>query len=224
MAANKPTSKTGRRYSGREHKERAAQRKQLLIDAGIQVIGTDGYHATTVRKLCAEAGLTARYYYESFSSTEELLIACFDQCMGRISQELLNTALSSRAALPELVHILLDVFFQQMEDKRVARLVMLEVLGVSQGVDKYSNKKLENLGGLILKLGERYHPNWKIEERQGALLGVTLLGAMRQAALFWVSTDYEMERNEVVATSAMIVLGLLKVIEEQSPIDSNAEA
>lgn len=36
-----------------------------------------GYRNATVKAVCEAAGLTERYFYESFSNSEELLVASF---------------------------------------------------------------------------------------------------------------------------------------------------
>jgi len=219
-------AKSGRVYAGLNKEERTAQRKQKFIDAGIQLFGNGGFHSTTERKLCAEAELTARYYYESFESTEDLLIAAFDQCTQEISNQITAEITKAGASSDprDLIIGILDTFFRQMEDRRVARLIMLEVLCVSESVDKFSNKQLGKLGELILTLGRTLYPTWKIDPDAGALLGISILGAMRQATIHWMVTDYKLPRSTVVSTTSSIVFGLLKVIEEQVDNESAPQA
>jgi len=216
------TNSTGRVYAGLKKDERISLRRQKFIDAGIEVFGTRGFRAATVRVLCAEAGLTARYYYESFESTEELLTAAFEQCMERIGRHITRAVMDSdmRAQPQEIIVRILDAFFSEMEDKRVTRLIMLEVLGVSESVDKISNQRLLELGTLLIGLARNLYPRWQIETEAGTLLSVTVLGAMRQAAIHWMVSDYTMPREEVVRTTSMLVLGWLKVVEEQQDQDA----
>ena len=69
----------GRVYGGENQEERRARRRQQFLDAGLQVFGTLGYRAATVRSLCKQAGLTDRYFYESFDTTEDLLVGVYRQ-------------------------------------------------------------------------------------------------------------------------------------------------
>lgn len=208
----------GRVYGGLKKEERAAQRRQKFIDAGIEIFGTQGYHAATVRSLCEEAGLTVRYFYESFEGTEELFIAVFNQCMQRIRNHITLAMEQADPARdqPQLIDSILDAFFKEMEDKRVARVVMLEVLGVSGSVDRMSSKHLVTLGDLLIGLGHSLYPSCKIGREEGTLLSLSLLGAMRQATIHWMATDYKMERKAVVSTTSLLVFGLLRMLEEQS--------
>src|SRR4051794_37883174 len=64
-------------YGGVEREDRVRVRRQRFLEAGVQVFGTRGYRAATVRAICEEAKLTDRYYYESFSSLEDYLLAVY---------------------------------------------------------------------------------------------------------------------------------------------------
>lgn len=64
-----------RRYRGADADERRAQRRDQLIAAAVQVYGERGYQNATVKAVCEAAGLTERYFYESFANSEALLLA-----------------------------------------------------------------------------------------------------------------------------------------------------
>ena len=64
------------------------------MDATISLLAANGEARTTMTAVCAEAGLTERYFYESFGSRDELLVAALDS----VSEELAGTALDAIAA------------------------------------------------------------------------------------------------------------------------------
>lgn len=86
MSAMKNTSisceaATERTYSGISMSERIALRRQRFIEAGISLFGTVGFQSTTMRMLTAQTELTNRYFYESFTNLEALLVACYEKLM-----------------------------------------------------------------------------------------------------------------------------------------------
>ncbi|MFF3288708.1 TetR family transcriptional regulator [Streptomyces sp. NPDC003023] len=83
---------TGRRYGGRGAAERQQERRSRLVDAGLEVFGTVGYAAASVRQLCREAGLTERYFYESFQGREELLRAVYDRLIEEVETAAFSAA------------------------------------------------------------------------------------------------------------------------------------
>ena len=75
-----------RRYRGSAVEERRAQRRQQLIDAAIEVYGSNGYRHSGVKQVCDAAGLTQRYFYESFGHSDELLIAAYEQAARSVRE------------------------------------------------------------------------------------------------------------------------------------------
>jgi AcrR family transcriptional regulator len=67
-----------RMYGGLSALERQMSRRTRLIEAGLDVLGSRGLSAMTMTEVCARAGLTERYFYESFRNLDELLVAVFD--------------------------------------------------------------------------------------------------------------------------------------------------
>ena len=65
-----------------------AGRRARFIEAGIEVFGQQGLRGATVRGVCAAAGLTDRYFYESFPSLEALLQAVYQQLSDELAQGL----------------------------------------------------------------------------------------------------------------------------------------
>jgi AcrR family transcriptional regulator len=75
-----------RRYSGQSFEDRQAERRDKLIHAAVQVAGRVGLDGASVAAICAEAGLTARYFYESFPTRE----AIFVEAYRAVQRELLH--------------------------------------------------------------------------------------------------------------------------------------
>lgn len=88
-----------RTYGGATESERRARRQSLLTDAALDLVAAGGVAGVTVRGVCAAARLNDRYFYESFRSVDELLLAMFDEQIARASEELL-TAIAASPAEP----------------------------------------------------------------------------------------------------------------------------
>ena len=67
-----------RSYGGLSASQRQSGRRTRLIEAGLDVLGSRGLSNMTMTAVCARAGLTERYFYESFRNLDELLVAMFD--------------------------------------------------------------------------------------------------------------------------------------------------
>jgi AcrR family transcriptional regulator len=72
-------ARAARTYGGRSADDRRAERRTRLLAAGRRAWGESGLTGVTVRGVCALAGLTDRYFYESFANREALVLAVADQ-------------------------------------------------------------------------------------------------------------------------------------------------
>ncbi len=84
-----------RTYRGVSADVRREQRRAALLEAALDLLGSD--HADlTVRGVCAQARLTQRYFYESFTHLDDLQIALLNQIAEAIAFEAAS-ALADRA-------------------------------------------------------------------------------------------------------------------------------
>ena len=89
-----------RPFRGVSADQRRAQRRTQLLRAGLDVLGSDGIANLTMTAVCARAGLTERYFYESFQNRDALLEAVFDGMFAEM-HEAVRAALE--AAPPDLL-------------------------------------------------------------------------------------------------------------------------
>ena len=74
-----------RSYGGKTAEERAQDRRARLVDATIALLAEHGEAGTTMTAICARAGLTERYFYESFAHREDALLAALDHVCEQIA-------------------------------------------------------------------------------------------------------------------------------------------
>lgn len=92
-------SSRARPYRGVEAAERLAARRHQLLDAGLDLLGAHGRDISelTVRGVCQRAGLSARYFYESFADKDDLVGQVFDWVVA----DLTATTQAAVAAVPK---------------------------------------------------------------------------------------------------------------------------
>lgn len=66
-------------YGGRTAEQRKAQRRDALVTAALEIWQAKNWPGVTMRGVCAAAGLTDRYFYESFTDRDDLLTTIWDQ-------------------------------------------------------------------------------------------------------------------------------------------------
>jgi len=111
-----------RPWRGVSAEDRRAQRRAQLLAACLDVVGERGVEGTTVDAIVEDAGLSKRYFYESFADRPDVLAEAVDALMQRVQgrlvaaiAELESPAERLRATVATLVRAL-------AEDSRSARL------------------------------------------------------------------------------------------------------
>lgn len=82
--------------------ERHRNRRTRLIEAATELIGTRGVAAATVTAVCAESGVTSRYFYQHFSDRDALLRAVYQQLYATF-QEVIVDAIPDAGEPPEVL-------------------------------------------------------------------------------------------------------------------------
>ncbi|QBS41758.1 TetR/AcrR family transcriptional regulator [Nocardia sp. CS682] len=184
MARREAEAKDGRSYGGLSREQRVAQRQTRLIDAALELFGTQGYAATSIERLCAEANVSTRSFYEDMGSREALLIAL----VNRITSHAVERALE---ALAETVGEPLSTRVVQgfgaylavtCQDHRSARVCYVEVVGVSAAVEEWRREQRRLLSALIISEAERAVERGETKPRRFDLFALAVIGAVNSLA------------------------------------------
>jgi AcrR family transcriptional regulator len=186
-----------RPYRGVPQDERRALRRHQLIAAAIAVYGERGYRQATVKAVCEAAGLTERYFYESFANSEELLLASYNAVTSAVHAEMVAAAQAAGGNRDDRGRAMLQTYFAALQrDPLSARVFLVEIRGVSRVVDKAFDASLRSIGEQV----------GRIVGPEGAdtdpLLLAGLVGGVMHIALRWIEDNYT-PGVEVVTEAAM---------------------
>jgi AcrR family transcriptional regulator len=177
--------------------ERRAQRRSQLIAAAIAVYGERGYRQATVKAVCEQAGLTERYFYESFANSEDLLIASFNAVTYGVFGEIRQAAQEAGRSRTARARAMLRAYFAALQrDPLPARVFLVEIRGVSRAVDKAFDAALRAIGEEVARTvappGAPADP----------LLEAGVVGGVIHIALRWIEDGYSPD-IECVTDSAL---------------------
>lgn len=149
---------TDRMFKGQSAAERRAERKAKLDAAALEIIGTRGWGEATMTEICRTAGLTERYFYESYRNRDELYLALLDRLAEEVRDAIvggLSTGPADpRARIEAGARALVDVMFG---DPRIGRAALSE--GLDTPVLQAKRREIiQSLGTVI-------------EEQRAALFG-----------------------------------------------------
>jgi AcrR family transcriptional regulator len=184
-----------RTYGGEIAEDRRSRRRSQLLEAGLELLGTDGWQATTVTAVCERAGLTPRYFYESFADRDELLVAIFDGVMDDITREVVATSPSDpdealRATVTGFVKVVTD-------DPRKGRVAFVEALG-SEALTK---RRLEAMRGFVDMLADLARAGRRLRKRELRRLKTASLiavGGLIETMIVWLDGGLDSTPDQVI--------------------------
>ncbi|MBC7665645.1 MAG: TetR/AcrR family transcriptional regulator [Caulobacter sp.] len=220
-ASAKSTVVPARAYGGVALEERVAARRARFVEAGVERFGTQGFRGATVRGICATAGLTDRYFYESFASLEALLAEVYrtltHDFAARLTQESIRSEAwrGDAAAIERQTTAAYELWFDTVRDPRFARIVLVEVLGVSEAIDALYEESARAMAELTIAPLAATQPALKLSKSRRELLGRALVGSGLQVAKMWMTGGYKLARRDVVRTCVLVATGTLAALRAE---------
>ncbi|WP_396892477.1 TetR/AcrR family transcriptional regulator [[Mycobacterium] wendilense] len=184
-----------RPYRGVDASERLAQRRQRFLDAGLELLGGQvNPDDLTVRAICAQSGLTVRYFYENFTDKDAFVEAVFDSVTAQLAtttQAAVATAApgqQNRAGITNMIRTI-------AEDTRVGRLLFSKQLSNATLL----RLRLKHQGMFIALAGQHIQDALHVGG-SNRLAGTThfVLGGMQQAISAWLAGEVKLTADQLV--------------------------
>ncbi|HEV7648835.1 MAG TPA: TetR/AcrR family transcriptional regulator [Actinophytocola sp.] len=190
-----------RTYGGRSAGERRAERRERLLMAGLELFGTEGYAAASIEKLCNNAGVSTRNFYEEFTSREDLLIALHDRIVDQAFRAV-AAALEDAAETPlreRFTRAVRAFVITTASDPRWARVSYVEIIGVSNAVERHRIAWRERWMEFLVAEAKRAVGRGEAEDRDFHLGAVALIGAVNELVHHWSVSGGRRSLDDVIA-------------------------
>jgi AcrR family transcriptional regulator len=202
------TKKTRRLHRGRTVEERKQERRRALLDTALELFGTVGYRATPIERLCRESYVSTGYFYEEFENREDLLIALYDELMGAA------IAAGARAERDALTmsdpderrqHRIATFVHSLVDDRRVARILFLESVGVSPEVEAHRRRAHDAVATYVADYVERRWPNDSPAYARRQTLALAAVGGINEVIVEWVLDENRRPTDQLIDDIVFLV-------------------
>jgi AcrR family transcriptional regulator len=185
--------------------DRVVERRALLLDAALELLGTRGWSAMTVRGVCALARLNARYFYESFPDLDTLAVAVFDRVVDEL-REAVDSAVAAAGPDPAArirAMVATTVGFVD-SDRRRARVLYVE----GRGNERLQRRRLESsslIADLLAAEARGYGP----QRARHRLIAAFLVGGFSELLMRWLDGTVPVSAAELAdeATELFLAVG-----------------
>jgi AcrR family transcriptional regulator len=167
------------------------------MEAGLELFGTVGYARTSIRAVSAAASLNSRYFYESFSDREDLLYSVYQRVVGDIFTKAGEAVARENTIEAQARAGLRAGWTAVTEDRRKARVVALEAVGVSERLERLRRETRHALAQLTADQGLRLAGDIRLR-LDPVLVARFLMGGVVEFLLDWINGDLDKSADEVV--------------------------
>jgi AcrR family transcriptional regulator len=186
-----------RSYRGASADERRARRRSALLAAGLELLGTRGWAGTTVRGVCAQAGLNDRYFYESFPDLDALRLAVVDDLAAQGTAAILAATQAPRdlrARTRAVVTAIVDFF---TADPRRAHILVHEL----QSNQLLQDRRRRLIRALVAIFTAQVHEildEVPVSDTDVELTALTLIGGGWELITAWLRGDLAVDRDHLI--------------------------
>lgn len=202
-----------RRYGGVLPEERQRLRRTKLIEGAIEVFGTKGFHAATVREVCVAAHLTERYFYESFKTLPQLFMATYAELREQLMALTLAALKKAEPTPLGMLEPAIRVFLEFIrDDPRRGRIMLVDSLGVNDEVAAMSGATARDYSAMLRQSLHMLVPDADQGEVNLDLLADGMIGLNVLLAARWMHDGFAESIDKVVLTNLLPYRGLLREV------------
>ena len=196
-------------YRGVPAEERVAERRARLLEATLAVWADPGTR-TTMTGICAEAGLSERYFYESFRNLDEALTAVLDAIATEIEERSTQASEAAGDDPAARVHASVRAFVELLvADPRKGRVAILE----AGAVPALRHRRTELLQHFARRSAEEARALWagpRPSRHDDEIAGALFVGGMAELIGRWLSGTLEATPAEIVDAASRSFVGLYR--------------
>lgn len=175
-----------------------AARRARLLEAALHEYGSRGYSATGVKDICRAAGLTDRYFYESFADGRELLVAVLDAVTDRLFSVVADAAMSAPKQPETQVRATVGAFVRELaDDPEGARIVFVEAASAGGEAEQHMRSTLRRFAALVAASARAYLPA-SIPDEQVKLGALSMVGSIERVMIEWQDGELAVTVDQII--------------------------
>jgi AcrR family transcriptional regulator len=206
-----------RPYRGVAAGDRVASRREALVDAALDVFAAEGWTALSARRICEQAGLTRRYFYESFDDLDAVLGAAFDRITRQVTQavgEAVSTAIAvdRETPLAELVARAVSAGIEVVATPPSNGRFLAVAQTAGSSIAERRARSIDDLSALVEAVLSIHRGAKPVGPRRARIVAIAANGAMLRIIDSWLAGELDLTRDEVVSWSTTAALGIIDAV------------
>jgi AcrR family transcriptional regulator len=190
--------------------ERHADRRARLVEAGLEIFGSEGFAGSTIEAICRRAGVTARNFYDHFESREDLLATLYTEIIAEQAAAVAAALEPTPRDVESHVRGGIEATVKLLaEDERKGRIAYVEVVGASRELEAHRIAVMSDYARLMAAQFKRLIARGLITKRPVDMTATALLGATIFMTVDWLSRRRRPPIEDVVDELVRIYVAAL---------------
>jgi AcrR family transcriptional regulator len=190
-----------RTYGGKSAAERTVERRGRLVQATIALLAAYGEAGTTMTAICARAGLTERYFYESFPHREDALLAALDhvsECITTVTLEAIETTPGSPE---ERVHAVMAAFVDLVSREPALGLVATVQSSATARLRARRRELIGEFADLVAHEAAELYGEQAWPADRARVQGMVYIAGFAELVGSWLTGEVELTADQLTTTA-----------------------
>lgn len=199
-----------RSYGGRTAEERARDRRASLVTATVALLAEHGEAGTTMTAICAQAGLTERYFYESFAHREDALLAALDDVSTRIASAAEHVLAETSGSPEERVHAVMAAFVDLVSRERAVGLVAVVHSSATPSLRARRHELIGSFSDLVAREAATLYGEQAWPPGRARVHGLVYVAGFAELVAAWLTGEVELTTEQLTATASDLFASLTR--------------
>lgn len=193
-----------RSYGGKTAGERTAERRARLVAATVDVLAEQGEARTTMTAICAAAGLTERYFYESFSTLDDALLAALDSVCEEITQVVVDALATTTGPPDERVNAVMGALVALVVRSPDRMRVAVIHSSANPRLRTRRHELIGDFAGLVAREAAELYGDRAWPADRARIHGLLYVAGFAELLAAWLSGDVDLAPDDLVETAGAL--------------------
>jgi AcrR family transcriptional regulator len=193
-------------YRGTSAEQRREERRRRLMDAALDIIGTQGWATTTVRGVCEQAKVGPRFFYESFADLDALAAAVHDEIIDTAIRSSLDALAAAPEGIPAKTRAAVTAILTSViDDPRRARVAFAEAHG-SETLMRRRAAAMRTIADVVADQERALLAPPPGSDTLVRAVSLMITGGAAELILAWLDGGIDVSRDEIIDLCVEFVL------------------
>jgi AcrR family transcriptional regulator len=197
-----------RSYGGKSAQERTEDRRSRLLQATVSLLAERGESGATMTAICARAGLTERYFYESFAHREDALLAALDHVSDQIAAAALGIVENTPGSPEERVHAVMASFVDLVSREPELGLVAVVHSSATPSLRARRHELIGTFADLVAREAAVLYGEDAWPADRARLQGMVYIAGFAELVASWLTGEVELSAEQLTDTASDLFISL----------------